>query len=143
MSWINEVRAEMSRLDVSKRNLQKFAFTIGCVLLLITLWLTFKDLSLNIRNFLGIFGILLLLAGLIFPKSLTVIFKIWMILALAIGWWISRFLLVLLFFTVITPMGILARLSGKKFMDIDMRKKKDSYWINKDRKRDINYKKMY
>jgi hypothetical protein len=66
-----------------------------------------------------------------------------MILALAIGWWISRFLLVLLFFTVITPMGILARLSGKKFMDIDMRKKKDSYWINKDRKRDINYKKMY
>lgn len=143
MSWISEVRAEIKRLDVSRKNLKKFALTIGFVLLLITLWLTLKDLSLNVRNFLGAIGILFLLAGLIFPKSLTVIYKIWMTLALAVGWWISRFLLVLFFYIVITPVGFIARLSGKRFMDIDMRKKKDSYWVNKDRKKEINYQKMY
>ena len=143
MSWISEVRAEIGNLDISKKNLQKFAFTIGIVLLLITLWLTFKDLSLLVRNFLGILGVLLLLSGLIFPKGLTIIYKIWMTLAFAIGWWISRFLLVLFFFVIITPIGIIARLSGKKFMDIDMKKKKDSYWVNQDRVKNINYEKMY
>ncbi len=143
MSWISEVRAEIANLDVSKKNLQKFAFTIGIVLLLITLWLTFKDLSLLVRNFLGILGVVLLLSGLVFPKGLTIIYKIWMTLAIAIGWWISRFLLVLFFFVIITPVGIIARLSGKKFMDIDMRKKKDTYWVNQDRVKKINYEKMY
>jgi hypothetical protein len=40
-------------------------------------------------------------------------------------------------------MGILARLFGKEFMDLNMKKKKDSYWIKKGGTQAPHYDKMY
>ena len=61
---------------------------------------------------------MLLLGGLLNPKALERVYAVWMGIAFALGWVVSRAILILLFYFVITPIGIVARLSGKKFIDI-------------------------
>ena len=65
-----------------------------------------------------------------------------MSIALFIGWIVSRIILAFLFFIVITPIGLIARLVRKEFLDKQFNNKKDTYWIVKDNP-EVNYKKMH
>ncbi|MDD5438664.1 MAG: SxtJ family membrane protein [Candidatus Omnitrophica bacterium] len=76
-------------------------------------------------------GALLVLAGVIAPRILTPLQKIWMGLALLIGFFMSRLVLTLLFYGVMTPIGFLMRLSGNDILDQRLDKKKPSYWLDR------------
>ena len=54
--------------------------------------------------------------------------RVWMAFALVMGWGMTRVILSLLFYLVLTPFSLIARVLRKKFMDIEFRKKADSYW---------------
>jgi hypothetical protein len=136
MSWISDVRSEINQLDMSKKNLKKFAFLVGLVLLIMAL-------ALKLRIILGIPGLLLIGLGFSFPAALKPVYKVWMGLSFAIGWIISRLILIILFFLVISPIGMIIRLMGIKPIDIDIKGKKDSYWIHKNQDKKANYEKMY
>ena len=73
-------------------------------------------------------GSALILLGLVIPVVLKPIYWIWMILAVILGWIMTRVILSLLFYVVITPIGIFSRLFGSKFLDLKWDKSKDSYW---------------
>ena len=61
-----------------------------------------------------------------------------------IGTLITGFVLSLLFFLIITPMGLLMRLLGKDSIDKKIEKEKRSYWADKDLKLDMtDYKKQF
>ena len=47
-------------------------------------------------------------------------------IAFAIGWIVSRAILILLFYFVVTPIGIIARFFGKKFIDISFLRSSES-----------------
>jgi len=143
MSWISDVRNEVTGLDLSKSSLRKFGLLVGGILIALSLWFIFRDKWETVRLILLVIGSFLLLAGLFFPFVLKGLYKIWMGLAFAIGWVVSRILIAILFYLVVTPAGFVARLTGKKFLDVDMRKKKDSYWIPKSSEKKNNYEKMY
>ncbi|MBN1352360.1 hypothetical protein JXJ21_23385 [candidate division KSB1 bacterium] len=142
MSWISDVRDEIIKLDLSKKSLRKFGLTVGIVLSASTLWLFYKDYLPSARYALGTFGLALIFAGLVLPVVLKPVYKIWMGIAFAIGWIVSRVLLTILFSFVMTPIGLIMRLAGKKTLDTKMNDSKDSYWIRKSKDK-INYEKMY
>ena len=43
MGWINDVKHELSQVDVSKKSLRKFGITIGIIFILLALWFIYKD----------------------------------------------------------------------------------------------------
>lgn len=74
-------------------------------------------------------GIIILIPTLIQPLWLKVIYTPWMKLGAILGWFNTRVLLGILFFALITPMGILMRLRKKDPMQRTFDKEKRSYRI--------------
>ena len=142
MSWIKDVSFELKKLDVSQKSLRKFGLTIGAVFLLFSLWCFYVDDLIILRTISVILGLFLILAGIFYPIILLRTYKLWMGIAFALGWIVSRFLLTILFLLVLTPIGIIAKLFKKKFLQISVDKKKQTYWSKHDSK-NINYEKMY
>ena len=79
-----------------------------------------------------IISLLLLLLGLCLPASLKYVYKGWMSVAAVMQWFMTRLILVLLFYLIFTPIGLLLRLCGKKLLDIEFENNSaKSYWINR------------
>jgi len=72
-------------------------------------------------------------AGRMFPAFLKPIYKTWMSLALIIGHIVTAAILTVLFYSVVFPIGIIARLLGNDFLDRGISKDKKTYWIPKER----------
>jgi len=143
MSWIEDIRLELKELDSSPKSLRKFGFLIGGIVLVISFWLSLRYFPPFICYSLGIIGVVLIVTGVFSPQGLKGIYKLWMGMAFAIGWVVSRILLIMIFYLVIMPVGLLARILGKEFLDKNMRIRNDSYWIKKDIGKKANYEKMY
>jgi len=142
MSWIKDVKDELKSLEISKKILRKFGLLVGGIFFLLGFWIYYSS-----QSFVGIIflfiGILLFAFGLLFPNALSSAYKVWMGLAFALGWIMSRVLLIVLFYFVLTPVGFIAKIVGKKFLDIDYTVKKESYWIIRSSDMKTDYSKMY
>src|SRR5690348_3134029 len=58
-------------------------------------------------------GALLIVLGAVFPAALRLPSRAWMAVGHALGWVNSRVILGIVFIVVVTPLGIIKRLSGK------------------------------
>jgi hypothetical protein len=59
-------------------------------------------------------------------------FRIWMRLAEGMGWVMTRVILSLFYVLILTPFGLVRRLSGKPTLDTRWQDGKLSYWIDKE-----------
>jgi hypothetical protein len=143
MSWISDVRVEMRGLKRTPKELRKFAYLVGSVLIIVGGAGLFKHWHVLVVAALWGAGLMLLLGGLLTPRLLEGVYTVWMGIAFGLGWVVSRAILVLLFYLVITPIGMLARLLGKKFIDITFPQAGESYWISRQNSKKINYEKMF
>ena len=80
-------------------------------------------------SFLFVVSTLFFIFGSTLPAILKPVQKIWMSVAILIGHVVTRVILSILFFLVLTPMGLIARLFGKQFLNLKIDKSQDSYWI--------------
>ncbi|MGD2079575.1 MAG: SxtJ family membrane protein, partial [Nitrospirota bacterium] len=108
MSLISDVREGVEGLDLSRWNLRKFGLMVGGVFLLIAALAMLGDRSSALTAVLGLVGAALVATGAFFPGALRGIYRVWMGAALAVGWFVSRVLLSVLFFLVVTPIGLTA-----------------------------------
>jgi hypothetical protein len=120
------IKDEIKNIKQSRKDLRKFGLTIGIVLLLIASFLIWKQKP-SQYYFLAIGGVLIL-SGLLFPTFLRPLNKAWMILSILLGWLMTRVILSILFYLVITPISIIARIFGKEFLDLKIDKSRASYW---------------
>ena len=125
------LKEEIKNIKEDKTTLRKFGLTVGTVLLLvgIVLYLTGKSSSVVF----GGAGVLLILFGLILPNILKPLNKVWMTLAVILGWFMSRLILFILFYIVITPIGFFLRIAGKDFLNLRTDKNSDSYWEKREK----------
>lgn len=128
---------ELKNINSNKAELRKFGLTIGIVLLIISAVMFYYSSGLKFHF--GIAGLVLIILGYIFPKILLPFQKVWMGLALVLGFVMSRLILTLLFYLVITPIGLLAKLAKKDFLDLSIDNTKKSYWNYREKK---EYKKI-
>ena len=142
MSWIEDVKYELHKLDASTKSLRKFGFTIGIVILLISVWLFYKNISNTVIIIIAIIALCLIVLGAFSPKSLSRVYYYWMGFAFIAGWFVSRLLLTILFIFVLTPVAIFAKVFNKDFLDLIQKKDRSTYWKKKDYKFS-NYEKMY
>jgi hypothetical protein len=123
------IKDEIKNIKQTPKDLRKFGITVGIVLLIFGSLLLWKHKPSQFY-FLSI-GAFLVLAGLLLPTILRPLNKAWMTLAVLLGWLMTRIILSLLFYLVITPISLIARISGKHFLDLKIDKSRTSYWENR------------
>ena len=133
---------ELDSIKSSRKDLKNFGVTIGFILLMISAFLFVREKD-SFIYFFSIGSILIVLGGII-PLILKPIYKIWMIFAVIIGWIMTRVILSVLFFSIITTIGIFTRLIGKDFLNLKS-KNNESYWNirNKEHELNQNYEKQF
>lgn len=123
---------EIKELKTGERELRKFGLLVGGVLLVLGILFLVRGKR-HFPWFLGP-GVALLLMGLLVPRSLKQVYIAWMSIAIAMGLVVSTVILTLFFFFVITPVGWVARLSGRDFLGLRLDRQAKTYWLS--RKRD-------
>ena len=125
MAFMDEIRAIKS----TKKDLREFGLLVGGVLVLVAGFGIWKDRGWA-PEVMGA-GIALVASGLIVPQILTPLQKIWMALALVLGAVMSRVVITFIFFFVLTPVSLAARLTGKKFLVMPFRDGSETYWVKR------------
>ena len=98
--------------DVHHHAEQQFGRTVGAILVLIGAWLLWHNPeSLTGLSLVAVGGTLITL-GILFPRLLAGPNLAWMKLANILGFISSRVILSLIFFLVVTPIGLIKRWSG-------------------------------
>ncbi|PYJ86343.1 MAG: hypothetical protein DME22_05550 [Verrucomicrobia bacterium] len=125
------LREEIKHLKTGPRELRKFGFTVGAIFILLGVWFLWRGKA-RYPYFLAP-GILLIVLGAATPGVLRLIYIGWMSLAFLLGFVVSNILLTLFFYLVVTPIGLVARLAGKDFLNRRFDAQTKSYWIMRDR----------
>jgi multisubunit Na+/H+ antiporter MnhG subunit len=137
------IREELKLIKEDKRSLRKFGTTVGTVLLLIGVVLYL----LNKPSFVyfGGIGLLLTLFGIALPNLLRPINKVWMTLAIVLGWFMSRVILIILFYLIITPIGFLLKLFGRGLLNLELDNSFSSYWEDREKRvsEKIDYERQF
>ena len=107
---------------------RSFGIVFFVVFLLISLYPIIKNEDLRIWSL--IISTIFLLLGLLNSKVLTRINKIWFKFGLVLGKILSPFIMGVIFFIVVTPIGILMRFLNKDLLNLKFNRNK-SYWIEK------------
>jgi hypothetical protein len=118
---------EIKSIRSGKNELRQFGIIIAaaCGLLGVLLWWRGKPYYAHCFIMAAAF----LLSGLTLPAVLKPLHKVWMTISILMGWLMTRLILIILFYAIVTPIGLLARLCGKDFLDIKVNKNSPSYWI--------------
>ena len=134
---------EIKHIKTDKKDLKSFGVTIGIILLLIAGFLFYKDKE-SFQIFLYIAGTFIGF-GSIIPIILKPIYIVWMVFAVILGWFMTRVILSLLFYVIITPIGLVLRIFDKDFLDLKKQAVQGSYWNQRDRnfEKNQNYEKQF
>ena len=137
------LKEEFKHIKESKKDLRKFGLTVGGVIVLISVLLFYFAKSSAI--YFAVVGVFLVLAGLIYPRILKTLNKVWMGLAITLGFIMSRVILTILFYLVLTPISFIARIFGKKFMILKYDKSAKTYWEERSiiQKKPIDYERQF
>jgi hypothetical protein len=66
------------------------------------------------------------------PRTFRPVYVVWMALVLPIGWTVSHLLLMVVYYTVLTPIGLLMKLVGYDPLERRMDPAATSYWASHD-----------
>jgi hypothetical protein len=122
---------EIKSIRSGKKELRQFGTIIGiaCGLLGVLLWLR--------GNAYYSYGLIcataFLFLGFTLPSALKPFHKVWMTLSILMGWLMTRVILIILFYGILTPIGLIGRLCGKNFLNIKIKKNASSYWVLRDK----------
>ncbi len=114
--------------DIKISSNRSFGIVFFVVFLLITLYPLIY--SQDIRVWSAIISIIFLVLGLLNSKILTPLNKLWFKFGIFLGKIISPIIMGMIFFLVVTPIGLLMRLLGKDLINLKYNNNK-SYWIEK------------
>ena len=109
----------------SNRN---FGIVFFIVFLIIALYPMLKGQDLRLWSL--IISFIFLILGMINSSILTPLNKIWFKFGIFLGKIISPFIMGMIFFLVVTPIGLFMRLLNKDLLSLKFNKKK-TYWIEK------------
>lgn len=133
---------EIKNIPNSNKNIRSFGITIGMILFLTSSILVYYD---NLAyQFVAIIASIFIVLGFLFPLLLKPIYFVWMVFAAILGWIMTRLILSLVFYLLITPIGLVTRMIGEDFLALK-KKNLDSYWNYRDISNESNqdYEKQY
>lgn len=125
------LKEELKHIDISEKAVKKTGITLGIVLIFISfiLWWLGK----NSFVYISLLGVLFIILSYLAIPLLKPFHKLWIGLSLFLGFVMSRVILMILFYLVVTSIGLLAKLVGKKFMPLGFDRSATTYWEKRDK----------
>lgn len=114
-----------------KKDLRQFGIVLGIILLVIGLVHYFKE-HVNVYPYLFGFGVLFLLIGLVYPPLLKPIYIVFRKVTHAIGWFNTRVILILVYYLILTPIGLVMQLFRHDPLRKKQEKDVETYWIKRE-----------
>ena len=128
------IAADIRALDLGAKALRTFGLVIGGILLalaLIAFWR--NDWSVGpLAAWLGGIGGVLVVLGAAVPVALRPLYRVWMALAIALSFVMTRVVLTLAYYLVIAPIGLALRALGKDPLTKARAPEAESYWIRRE-----------
>ena len=124
---------DLKNIRKDNKAIRDFGILIGFILLIIAGILFYKERE--SYELIILLGIAFIGFGLGMPIILKPFYSIWMYFAVVLGWFMTRLILGLLFYIVVSPIGLISRLFGKRFLDLKNSSINSSYWNYKDSSR--------
>lgn len=121
---------EIKNIKSGKSDLRKFGITMAIVFSLLGGFLLWREKGYYFYFF--ILAAAFVIPGLAVPIALKPVHTVWMTISIILGWIMTRVILSVLFYLLVTPTGWLAKLLGKQFLDLKIDKNVSSYWISKE-----------
>jgi xanthine/uracil permease len=118
------------KIVIKKKDNVIFGITFSAVFLIIALWPLLDGL--NLRTWSLIMSAAFVMISFTFPNVFTYLNLWWIKLGYFLGKIISPIVMGIVFFIIVTPIGLLLRLFGKDILRL--KRNKNSYWINRDYK---------
>jgi len=133
MGMIETLRADFRALDTSRRQLRRFGLTIGPILVLVALAIAWRGgwVIGPGAGWLAGSGAALAVLGLAAPAVLLPLYRVWMGLALVLGHAMTRVLLTLVFFLLVSPIGLVRRALRRDPIEKSAASDLPSYWIRR------------
>jgi hypothetical protein len=91
---------------------REFGLIVGGVFILLGGWWVYRGKFVGAAHWTIPLGALLVLLGCLLPRALVIPNRAWMVLAEGLSFISTRLILGIVFFLMITPIGVLKRLSG-------------------------------
>ncbi len=114
---------------IEKVEARKFGLIVGSVFMILGLLSFFKGKGINLP--LIIPASILFLLALISPGLLVPIYKTWMRFGVVLGRINSFLILSVIFYLVVTPIGLIRRIFSKDSEKFSYKTAKGSYWIKR------------
>jgi Saxitoxin biosynthesis operon protein SxtJ len=108
---------------------RRFGFTFAVVFLLVAAYSLFRGHA--VWPALLALALVFLAVASLAPNWLKALNRLWLRLGLALHAIISPIVLVVLFFVVVTPVGVLARVAGKDFLRLTFDREASTYWMDR------------
>ena len=126
-----------------KREWRKFGIALAVLLFIISAVQYFKQIELY--SYFLVASVIFLLSALALPILIKPVFIVFSYIGFGMGWVMTRIILFILFYLFITPISILARKFGNRFLDLRFDRTKESYWlpVKEDRNNRENFEKQF
>ena len=122
---------EINNIKGNKSDWKKFGITMGIILTIIGLYLVWKKS--DYFEYFFFVAAAFCTIGLLLPAALKYVYKAWMSLAVVMGFIMTRVIMIIIFYLLVTPIGLIASITGKKFLDMKIDQNAKSYWLARDK----------
>ena len=118
----------MNKIKISSN--RNFGLVFFIVFLIVSIWpLTYDE---PVRIWSAIISSVFLILGLMNSKLLTPLNKLWFKFGMILGAIVSPVVMGVVFFLVVTPIGLIMKIMGKDLLNKKYDKKKRTYWIKRE-----------
>ena len=121
----------MEKVSVKISSNRSFGLLFFIVFLATSLWPLKSQEDLRLWAF--ILALIFFVLGILNSKFLTPLNKLWMKFGIFLGSIISPFVMGVVFFMVVTPVGLIMRFLGKDLLRIKKSKFVSTYWISREK----------
>jgi len=118
-----------SKIKISSN--RSFGLLFFVIFLIVALW-PLKSGE-DIRLWSLVLSIIFFILGIFNSKLLTPLNKLWFKFGILLGSIVSPLIMGIVYFSVVTPIGVLMRILGKDLLKTSKVKSASSYWIKRDK----------
>ena len=119
-----------SKIKISSN--RSFGLVFFVVFLIVALWpLKYEE---DIRLWSLVLSIIFFILGIFNSKLLTPFNKLWFKFGIFLGIIVSPIVMGIVYFIIVTPIGVFMRLLGKDLLKTNKIKNASTYWVQRDKK---------
>lgn len=126
MSFIKDIQREIREINTTDRMIRKFGIALLILTLIVGWFFWHKDQS--FWFYIPAAGLFIAVLSLVFCPAVRCLYYPLAVIGVVLGFFISKMILGLMFYTFFSFVGVFTRLFGIDLLKKKIRKSKNSYW---------------